>query len=174
MVFGTRKLGLWGCHDSFGYITLPNLSNLEFPSGLQLDLYINLIIPKASQLQLFGKPGPCCNLQNIELGRCYDDNIFFDFITSFTQLQYAKSFTFGDTVMLGEDFEGFEVPAPHITHLSFTRADINPQTISPLLEHFPSLTHFSYIHKSRDGVPYPFLSPTSNKESSICTILSKS
>lgn len=108
---------------------LPNLSTLEPPSGLQLGLYFNLIISKASQLQL-GKPGPCCNFQHIGVGRCYDDNIFFDFITPFTQLPYVKSLTFGNTMMLGEDFEWVGVPAPRITHLSFTRADIHTHNLA--------------------------------------------
>jgi hypothetical protein len=65
--------------------------------------------------------------------------------------------TFGDARMEEEDFEGVGLLAPHITHLSFTRGDIHPHTISPLLNYFPSLTHLSYIHQSQDGTRYPFL-----------------
>jgi hypothetical protein len=157
MVFGTKRG--WDSGDAMAALVialLPNLLTLELPSELQLGLYINLVISKASQLQLSGNPGRYCTLQHIEVSRFDDDNRFFDFIAPFIQLSSVKSLTFGDTMMLEEDFEGIGVPAPHITHLSFLRADIHPQTISPLLEHFPSLTHFSYIHQSRDGVPYPF------------------
>ena len=136
---------------------LPNLSTLELPNEKQLGLYIVLIIEKASHLQLAGTPGPYCNLQHVEVNGFDNDNSFFEFIAPFAKLPSMTHLTFGDARMEEEDFEGVGLLAPHITHLSFTQGDIHPHTISPLLAHFPSLTHFSYIHQSQDGTQYPFL-----------------
>jgi hypothetical protein len=69
----------------------------------------------------------------------------------------VQRLTFEDIMMVEEDFEGVEVPMHHITHLSFLRADIHSHTLPPLLEHFPNLTHFSYMHRCREEIPYPFI-----------------
>ncbi|KAE9364554.1 hypothetical protein N431DRAFT_474145 [Stipitochalara longipes BDJ] len=138
-------------------LLLPNLSTLALSNRLQQGTCTSLVLATAARFQNSGEPTPYCNFQQIEIYRFDDGNSFFGAIEPFLPLKSVNSLIFNDMTMGEQRVRGVGVFAPHITHLSFPKDDIHPQTLVLLLRYFPHLTHFSYIHKGRIEEPYPFI-----------------